>query len=653
MSFLAGDGEMATRIRGFDWASHPFGRIQDWPQSLRSALGICLQSAFPTAIYWGSDLRLLYNDAWAPIPGPRHPAALGAPAREVWSDIWHIIEPQFAHLIETGEGLFVEEQLLPMRRFGVEEQTYWTYSFTPIRGSDGAIFGVFNSGSETTQNVVRRRQAAFLLELSDALRGCADPRQARDIALEMLGVHLGAARTGIREREQRAGNAEITVVAEWTAPAVAPLGPEIGLADLGDTVLRRLTEGHVVRLDGSEANQDAGARGLLAGLGVDSALAVPWMEKGRLTAILYVHSRSPRHWTDLDVATVEQVLERTMGWIERDRALARERVMAYEIDHRARNLLAVVTSIVRLTKAADIDDFRHKLVDRFSALSGTHSLLAERRWDGVTLEELLVQELAPLAGGRRRTDLEGPHLVLPPETAQSMAMVLHELVTNAAKYGALQDRDGRLEVVWQLGPEGDLRIVWQERLSQPARLPAPGEAGGFGTTLLMRIVEDQFGGRILREFAPEGLRCEIVVPLESDRLPQEGASPAASATSAGARSILIVEDEAVVACDLADMVRDLGYDVFDVAPTLEHGLAALEQGTPSLTLLDANLAGVSSEPLADMLARREVPILVTSGYSIEPDDPGGLARYPRLEKPFSASLLRVKLSELLGSAGPA
>ena len=117
MSFLAGNSEMARRIREYDWDNHPFGSLGSWPQSLRSAVSICLNSAFPTAIYWGSELRLLYNGAWAPILGPRHPAALGASAPDVWSDIWHIIEPQFAHLIATGEGIFVEDQLLPMRFF--------------------------------------------------------------------------------------------------------------------------------------------------------------------------------------------------------------------------------------------------------------------------------------------------------------------------------------------------------------------------------------------------------------------------------------------------------------------------------------------------------------------------------------------------------
>ena len=644
---------MATRIRGFDWARHPFGPPTDWPQPLRAALGICLNSAFPTAIYWGPELRLLYNDAWAPIPGPRHPGALGAPAREVWSDIWHVIEPQFTHLIETGEGIFVEDQLLPMRRFGVEEETYWTYSFTPIRGADGAIGGVFNSGSETTQNVLRRRQTVFLLELSDALRGCDDPRQARDRALAMLGAYLNASRAGIRERDLRDVPGRMSAVAEWTAPGVAPVGARINLEDLGDAVGRTLAGGHVVRLDGAEEEQDEGARDLLADLGVAAALAVPWMRNGCLAAILFVHSAAPRHWTDQEVATVEQVLERTMGWIDRDRAVARERVMAHEIDHRARNLLAVVTSITRLTRAKDVEAFRDKLVDRFSALSGTHSLIAERRWDGVRLDELLEQELSPHAGGARRATLAGPPLVLSPDMAQSMAMVLHELATNAAKYGALGDPGGQLDIRWELGADGTLRVVWQERLVGRAQVPAVTESGGFGTTLLLRIVEDQLGGRIERDLGPDGLRCEIALPLER-ALPPENPEPAPLGQRSGpAGSILIVEDESVVAVDLADMVRELGYDVFDVAPSLEKGLAALEKGTPSLTLLDANLGGVSSEPIADLLARRGVPILVTSGYAIEPDAPGGLARYPRIEKPFSASLLRVKLAEALEGGTPA
>src|SRR5687768_17927682 len=99
---------MGVRIRSFDWASTPLGPIDSWPQPLLIALSIAEHSTFPTAIYWGPDLRLLYNDAWAPIPGERHPDALGRPAAEVWSDIWPVVGPQFEQVMRTGDGISAE-----------------------------------------------------------------------------------------------------------------------------------------------------------------------------------------------------------------------------------------------------------------------------------------------------------------------------------------------------------------------------------------------------------------------------------------------------------------------------------------------------------------------------------------------------------------
>ena len=150
---------MGGRIRAFDWGASPLGPPDDWPQSLRSALSICLQSSFPTAIYWGPELRVLYNDAWAPIPADRHPWALGQPAAMVWTDIWDVVGPQFRRVMETGEGLSTFDQMLPMERGGRIHETYWNYSLTPIRGEDGSIVGLFNQGHETTDRVLAERRS--------------------------------------------------------------------------------------------------------------------------------------------------------------------------------------------------------------------------------------------------------------------------------------------------------------------------------------------------------------------------------------------------------------------------------------------------------------------------------------------------------------
>ena len=151
---------MGERIRAFDWTVTPLGPFEAWPQSLRSALSICLNSSFPTAIYWGPDLRLLYNDAWSPIPAERHPGALGGRARDVWPDIWDVVGPQLERVLTTGEGFSTFDQMLPMLRDGSVQETYWNYSFTPIQGEDGAVVGIFNQGHETTPRVLAERRMA-------------------------------------------------------------------------------------------------------------------------------------------------------------------------------------------------------------------------------------------------------------------------------------------------------------------------------------------------------------------------------------------------------------------------------------------------------------------------------------------------------------
>lgn len=160
LDFLAGGGEMGARLRTHDWADSPLGPPSQWPQSLRSALSICLNSSFPTAIYWGPELLLLYNDAWAPIPAERHPWAIGRPGQEVWQDIWPVVGPQFEQVMSSGQGFSVFDQLLPMVRRGVVAETYWNYSFTAIRGEGGEIAGIFNQGHETTQRILEERRRA-------------------------------------------------------------------------------------------------------------------------------------------------------------------------------------------------------------------------------------------------------------------------------------------------------------------------------------------------------------------------------------------------------------------------------------------------------------------------------------------------------------
>ena len=167
---------MGERLRAFDWDNHPLGPPQQWPDALGMAMALCLNSSFPTAIYWGPEFYVLYNDAWSEIPAEKHPWMLGKPAREGWADIWDVVGPQFEGVRESGKGLALYEQMLPMVRGGEPRETWWNYSLTPIRQADHTVGGVFNQGHEITALVrARRERQAELVRWREVFRQAPAP----------------------------------------------------------------------------------------------------------------------------------------------------------------------------------------------------------------------------------------------------------------------------------------------------------------------------------------------------------------------------------------------------------------------------------------------------------------------------------------------
>jgi PAS domain S-box-containing protein len=146
-------GEMPALLRRQDWSQTPLGDPAQWPQSLRLSVSLCLNSRFPMAIWWGRDLILIYNDAYGPILGQRHPAALGRSARVVWADVWAQIGPQIEAVLDRGESTWNERTLVPTDRNGVMEQAWFTWSFSPIIGESGQVAGVFLAAFEETARV--------------------------------------------------------------------------------------------------------------------------------------------------------------------------------------------------------------------------------------------------------------------------------------------------------------------------------------------------------------------------------------------------------------------------------------------------------------------------------------------------------------------
>ncbi|HVA90459.1 MAG TPA: PAS domain-containing protein, partial [Chloroflexota bacterium] len=164
---LGGGGEVGALVRALDWSTTPLGPSESWPQSLRTALSICLASRFPILIWWGPDLVMLYNDAYRPILGAtKHPRALGQRGRDCWPEIWDLIGPMLAGVLTTGEATWSDDQLLPLDRNGYVEECYFTFSYSPIRDETGGIGGVFTAVTETTGRVLGERRLATLRELA-------------------------------------------------------------------------------------------------------------------------------------------------------------------------------------------------------------------------------------------------------------------------------------------------------------------------------------------------------------------------------------------------------------------------------------------------------------------------------------------------------
>src|SRR6266702_2519771 len=181
-----GDGEMARRMRAYPWTSSPLGDPADWPASLRTACRICLTSRFPMIVWWGEQLFMFYNDAYRPLMGNKHPGLM-RPGEQVWGEIWPTVGPMLDSVLHTGQATWSEDLLLPMNRHGYWEETYWTYSYSPLHDDDGTVRGVFTAVKETTEEVVGRRRLAVLQDLGAQAGQARSVAEACDLVVRSLG----------------------------------------------------------------------------------------------------------------------------------------------------------------------------------------------------------------------------------------------------------------------------------------------------------------------------------------------------------------------------------------------------------------------------------------------------------------------------------
>jgi PAS domain S-box-containing protein len=340
---------------------------------------------------------------------------------------------------------------------------------------------------------------------------------------------------------------------------------------------------------------------------------------------------------------------------ERRQAEERERLLAREVDHRSKNLLGVVQSVVQLTRSDTVEGFKEAVTGRIQALARAHSLLAAGRWDGVDLDQLVREELAPYARGDDRAVISGLPLRLRPGAAQALALTIHELATNAVKYGALSSEAGRVEVRWnvvRVDGRRNLQLGWTEHGGPPAATPTH---RGFGSTVIRSSIERQLGGTVNIEWSLHGVRCHLVLPADqlAEGAPlRAGGQPviaaaASNSTAVAGRRVLVVEDEALISLQIEEALKGLGCSVIGPAASVAEALTLLRQRAPDAAVLDVNLAGERSDQVAQALTALGIPFLYCTGYADVGEVSNALGGGKRLSKPLDPFKLADALQQLI------
>lgn len=716
-------GTMRALVRAMDWSKTPLGPMQAWPQSLKTAVDLCLDSPVAMIVLWGPELVQIYNDGYAAIAGAKHPTALGQRTRECWPEVWYFNAPIYA-AVWRGEARSFKHQRLSIARNGHAEDAWFDLAYSPLRNESGAVAGVLVTVVEVSGNVrasdalqaSEDRLRTVLESTTDAVlvldrdwRVVFQNRRAKALiggGRDLTGANLWAAfprsegsrfwheyHRAMREQkpveftaslsesgpyfeihahpspdlltiffrdvtEQRRGEAALRHSEELARRHLEEIEAVYATAPVGlavfDTELRYVrVNARFAEMDGApvEAHIGRHARDIVPDLfGQAEVLLRRVLETGEPVLNVEIVGETPaqpgvrRFWDEswfplraadgrivginvvaeeiterkraeaalresehrlklaieaagmgiwsLDLGSgIEQFDERVAAMLglppvatemafeevkrlihpddrdrvmeafaasvrsgepynaecriirrdgserwfhnlgnvlrdadgvpvrvvgiaqditDRKRAERRLKLLAREVDHRAKNMLALVQAMVRMTRAGTVPDFTRAVTGRIGALARAHTLLAQNRWEGADLQRLVSEELAPYAGDRSRARIAGPPVALLPGTAQSLAMVVHELATNAAKHGALSASRGQVAVEWSwAGRQVVLR--WAEQGGPAVSPPAQ---HGLGTGLIERTVRDQLDGSICFAWHPGGLVCEIAIPAD-------------------------------------------------------------------------------------------------------------------------------------------
>jgi two-component sensor histidine kinase len=325
-----------------------------------------------------------------------------------------------------------------------------------------------------------------------------------------------------------------------------------------------------------------------------------------------------------------------------------------ELNHRVKNIIALVKSIALQTgaNAKTVEDYSRSLEGRLRALAFAHDQsLSGRGGDLLALMEAEAS-LHRYGNDEDHVAVNGPPLGLNDRAFGVVALLMHEMMTNAAKYGALSRPEGHLSIKWILTDAGECEIHWVETGGPVVVAPS---TTGFGSKLIRTSVEYDLGGEVSIDYRSTGLVGHFRIPARHVMPPFMTRSVAQTTPTSVSNSqlkgqtILLVEDQALIAMDIEEALLKLGATKVQSVPNVSSALAILAEGVPNLAVLDLNLDGETSSPLADDLKQRGVPFLFATGYGDSVTIPSRFADVPVVRKPVTLADLAAKIGVALAS----
>jgi signal transduction histidine kinase/CheY-like chemotaxis protein len=314
--WLQDNGAMAEQIRRHDWANSPLGPLQHWPDVLKTTVSLCLASHFPQAIIWGPELITLYNDAFVPILGDK-PDALGRPFSDIWKEAWSEISP-IADAAYAGRATYIEDFALMIERGRGPEQAYFTFCYSPIRDSLGNVVGMIDTVTETTQTVHLNQRLVVLDAIGKAVTNATDAQDILATSTRLMVEQLQLSNCAYADMD--ADEDGFTIRGDYAAPGSPSIVGHYQLRDFGKKAVTLLRAGKPLIIHDNRSELPPEESATFQAIGITATICMPLIKQGRLTALMAIHDKAPRVWSDFEQALLSEVTERCWAHIERVRA---------------------------------------------------------------------------------------------------------------------------------------------------------------------------------------------------------------------------------------------------------------------------------------------------------------------------------------------